>query len=292
MKRLLSTAAILLLAAASSEALPFDTVYSDGRSAAMGNLQAVLSEGGAAVLGNPAALARLNGTVLNSMTRDWYGTEVRSYAVSLGRPFGRGGLGLAWHRYGLGELWTENLIALSGAWSWKLGSSGSPLALGTTLKGLQLAAPGYEGEDYAGDASTWAADLALTFAPLDFLRLAWVEENLAAGELTLLKAGAEHRAAPRKSRGGLGLLWRDDLTLALEYQKTANREAHLHFGVELNFYGAFLVRGGAGHDFASAGFGLDGGSWHLDSAFESRGKLGTSLLFSFNYSLGEEETRP
>ncbi len=288
MRRLLLTT-LLLAMATSAAALPFDTVFSGGRSAALGNTQAVFSEDGAAVLGNPAALADVRGTMLHTMTRDWYGTQVRSYAVSLARPLGRrGGLGLAWHFYGLSELWTENLLALS----YGLNTDGAPfgtrVGLGATAKALQVAVPGYTGADYQGDFLTWAADLALTLEPKSWLRFAWVEENLGAGEMSLLTSGSRWRAAPRKSRGGLGLLWRDDLMLGLEYQKTENREGEIHFGIELNFYGAFLVRGGAGQSYASAGFGLDGVRWQLDGAFESRGRLGTSLIFSLNYRLGEE----
>lgn len=287
--RKLLLAALLIAAAAPAWSLPFETVFSDGRSAAMGNTQAVFSENGAAVLGNPAALASVRGLMLHSMTRDWYGTEVRSYAVSLARPLGRdGGIGLAWHRYGLSDLWTENLLALSYGFSRDLNPFDTRLGIGVTAKALQVAVPGYEEDDYQGDFLTWAADLALTLEPRSWLRFAWVEENLGAGDMTLLDGGSRYRAAPRKSRGGVGVLWRDDLMLGVEYHNSENRDSEIHFGVELNFYGAFLVRGGAGESYASAGFGLDGVHWQLDGAFESRGELGTSLIFSLNYRLGEE----
>jgi hypothetical protein len=286
-------ALLILMAAVPAGALPFDTVFSGGRSAAMGDMRAVFSENGEAVLGNPAALAGLQGTMVQSFTRNWYGTDLRSYAVSLAHPFGRGGgLGLAWHRFGHSDLWTENLLALAGGWQRPLGPLHSPLSLGFALKALQVSAPAYEEDDYQGDFITWSADLALSLEPLSFLRIAWVEENLGAGEMKLLNGGTPYRAAPRKSRVGCGLLWRDDITLGIEYQKTETREGSLHFGLELNFYGAFLVRGGAGRDYASAGFGLDGETWQFDGAFESRGRLGTSLLFSLNYRLGKEVVRP
>ena len=65
----------------------------------------------------------------------------------------------------------------------------------------------------------------------------------------------------------------------------------LLFGAELGFYNALLLRGGAGLHYASAGFALRGERWQLDTAFESRKSIGTSLIFSFNYSLWNRGTR-
>ena len=292
MQRIAAIAALAALGfAGRAAALPFENVASGGRSAAMGDMQATLSLGSEAVLGNPALLGEVKSLSVNAMTRDWYGSGMRSYAVSVAQPLGDLGLGLAWHRFGQSDLWTEDLIALGGAWTYQLPTGTMRINLGGSLKAMQVAAPGYRGSDYQGDFTTWSGDLAAMIEPMPFLRAAWTGENLAAGKMTLLDGGERHRSAPRRQRLGLSLRWGEDLLLAAEYVKREERDGKLHLGGELGFYQAFTVRAGAGEGFATAGFGVDGGRWQADAAFESRGQLGTSLVFSIRLQPGKPAGR-
>ncbi len=161
------------------------------------------------------------------------------------------------------------------------------LRLGLSFKLRQIAAPGYTGSDYTGDYRGVALDFGLRFVHSSGLNLAWVGENLLREQTSLIENGATWFAAHRKLRLGLGFRWQEDLEFGLEYLWRQDRDGQLLFGAELGFYDAFLLRGGAGLSYASAGFGLRSDKWQFDSAFESRKSLGTSLIFSLNYSLGE-----
>ncbi len=276
---------LCLSIATTASALPFDTVIPSGRSAAMGGMQTLTSLGPGTVLGNPAGLVDLTYPGLMVLGRDWYGTDVRSYATAFAQPLGDGGLGFAWHFFGESDIWTENLLALAGAWSLPAPAADGKISFGFTFKALVISAPAYTHFDYAGDQVAKALDLGLRYDVRPDLQLAWVEENLFSEETSLIENGELWRAAQRKQRWGGSYRWRDDLIFGVEYLKRENRKSEWLFGVELGFYDAFLLRGGAGFDYASAGFGLRSKRWQLDTAFESRKSLGTSLIFSLNYAL-------
>ena len=278
---------VLLCLVARATALPFDTVIPGGRSAAMGGMQGLSALGPDAVLGNPAGLVGLAYPGLMVMARDWYSTGVRSYSALWARPLGRGGAGLAWHRFGEDEIWTEDLLAAGGAWPFAIPSLRADLDLGITLKLLQIAAPAYTGSDYAGDYRGVAVDFGIRVTHASGMRFAWVGENLLREQTSLIDGGETWHAAQGKQRLGFGYLWHEDLEFGLEYLWRQDREGKLLFGAELGFYDAFLLRGGAGLGYAAAGFGLRSDRWQLDTAFESRKSLGTSLILSLNYVLGE-----
>ncbi|MBN2169763.1 MAG: hypothetical protein JW819_00415 [Candidatus Krumholzibacteriota bacterium] len=285
-------AALLALGAAGARALPFDTVMPGGRSTAMGGVQSVFCQGADAVLGNPADLGFIGEGSALLMTRDWFDSGLRSWSAAWAQPWGPAGLGVSWHRFGDSDLWTEDVLALGGAWSLEHRRTGALVGLGASLKGLQVAAPAYSGHDYQGDFRTWAVDAALTVEPLSFLRVAHVAENLACGDMTLLGGRPRWRAAARLHRSGVAFRWRGDLMLGAEHVWQEGRDDRINFGAELSFFEAFRVRGGAGRNYASAGFGVDAERWRFDGSYESRGDLGTSLVFSLRFLLGPARGTP
>ncbi|MCP4547224.1 MAG: hypothetical protein GY835_12265 [bacterium] len=283
---ILTTSLLLLIYAVQADALPFDTVQGSARGAAMAGMNSVVDRNAAVVFGNPARLGALNYATVQMMTRDWYNSGIRSWSAAYARPLGAFGLGIGWHRFGLNDLWTEDAISLAGAWT----VPKTPITeltghVGGAVKLLQVAAPGYEGDHYQGDFRLWAVDLSLLMTRGPFT-MVWAEENLACADMTMLEGGQRYRGAPRKHRGGLSYRWRDDLLLACEYRKQQDFSAEFNIGFELSFYSAFYIRGGGSEHHASAGFGLRGDKWDADGAFESRGKLGTSLIFSLTWNLG------
>lgn len=285
--------ALLILLATSAAATPFDNILGGGRSAALGGMLGCSETGPTCALTNPAALAFLPGNAFQAAGRTWYETElVRSATVAWARPVGNGGVGVAWHRFGQSDLWTEDLMVFGGGWTLRETMTGARLAIGGNLKALQVAAPGYEGDDYQGAFRSWAADLAVFVEPFPFLRLSRIEENLGCGEITLLDGGNRWRAAPRRSRSGCSFTWRDDLVIGGEWVSRPGRAGEMLFGAELSFYRAFTVRGGAGSRLAAAGFGLSAQMWSLDLAFETRRELGSSLILSFTRLLGGKEQTP
>jgi len=280
--KLRATLLLALILAPSLAAEPFATVTVDARSAALGGVRAGMGIDPGAGLSNPALLAELSQPGAQFLYRDWYGSGAQSMAAGWAMPWRGGGMSLSWHRFGLGELYTEDCLALG------LGLHVAPRILaGIQIKGLQLAVPGYEGSDYAGDARSLALDLSLQYTLRDNLQFNWLEENLYAGEMELLDGGETWPAAPRGSRQSLRYLWRQDLALVLEHWGRPGRDATLLFGAELRFFDAFHVRAGSGLNSVTVGFGLKARRWRADFAFESRGRLGNCLTFAFAPLLGE-----
>lgn len=270
--------------AALASASTFQNILLDTRGAALGGVHTGMAAEPGSALANPALLSSLNHAGGHFLVRDWYGSGANTYAAGWAQPWKKFGLGVSWHRFGQDGVYTEDQLSLS--LGGRLQVLKRSVNLGASFKRLQLAFPGYQGLDYAGDSGSYAFDFAATVKLGKQLDLNLLEENLIAGEAQYLSEGETWRAALRSSRQSLRYLWRSDLALILEHWGRSGRDPVLLFGAELRFFDAFHVRAGSGSNSATAGFGLSAEKWRADFAFESKGSLGTSLTFSISPLFG------
>ncbi len=276
--------AITMITANLASATTFQNILLDVRGAALGGVHTGIAPDPGSALANPALLGSMETSGGHFLIRDWYGSGATSYAAGWVQPMKGLGLGLSWHRFGQDGVYTEDQIGLGLGGQVRILKR--PVKLGANFKRLQVAFPGYEGLDYAGDTGTFSFDLAGSIKLGKQLELNWLEENLVTGEVQYLNDGETWRAGLRSSRQSLRYLWRSDLALILEHWGRAGRDPALQFGAELRFFDAFHVRAGSGSNSATAGFGLSAADWRADFAFESKGSLGTSLTFSISPLFG------
>ncbi len=285
--RRFTLALILLTLASSASAELFSQIVLDGRSEALGGNATGIETDGASALANPARLPQLRQAGAHFLLHDWYGSGVRSSTVAWLQPYRGGGFSVAWHRYGLSDLWVEDEISLGAGWSFEL--AGRNLGLGLRLRGLVLDVPGYEGSDLLDSMRGFTFDASILLPYSRDLSFAFQAKSLAASEIEMLEGGETWSMARGESRLAGTYLWRKNLALIFEYRSIPGRDAELIFGSELRFFEAFHIRGGTTGRYATAGFGLRAARWNMDFAFQSRGRLGNTLTFSLSPIFGSKE---
>ncbi len=286
MKRLLLLLGVLALAS-STQAELFSQIVLDGRSEALGGNATGIETDAASSLANPARLPYLQGAGAHFLLHDWYGSGVRSSTAAWLQPYRSGGLSVAWHRYGLSDLWVEDEISLGAGWSIKF--LGRNLGIGMRFRGLILDVPGYDGSDLIDSMRGFTFDASVLLPYSRNLSFAILAKSLAASEIEMLDGGESWGMARSESRLAATYLWRSNLALLFEYRSIPGREAELIFGSELRFFDAFHIRGGTTGRYATAGFGLRAARWNMDFAFQSRGRLGNTLTFSLSPIFGSRE---
>jgi len=215
-----------------------------------------------AVVWNPAGLTQKVSLEMTGMINRVYSVEgLRNdyFAISKTVRAGKMGIGFAWMRTELSDVYSEDNILVSIAHEIKSG-----LSAGVTLKRFSVSAPGYDyynDPNFLGDDNAWSADASL-FYKHGNMRAGLAARNLFQPELKLISTTVAPDKVPREFAVGVSYLFRNTMLLTGEVRRKNFVPAYydskftVHGGTEVWFYDVFALRAGYDGGHATVGWGL------------------------------------
>lgn len=280
----------LLAAATSGEAIAAGTsgaqflgIGFDARSAAMGGASAAIVDGRAALVWNPAGLARVGGPTFSVSHVAWL-DDVSYQQASYSMPMGRSGavgvsLGqgsVSWDNTGAGSFEAADLSGAVG-YARRIGRN---LAVGADVRYVSSSL----GDD---EAATYSFDAGVLYVPTDRVSFGAAVRHVGPG----LEFGSESDPLPLTLVGGASYRWRDVL-LALDVAQQNDLDTEARFGVEYSPLEYLDLRAGVvgGGESAlapfTAGVGLHWNErWMLDYAYRPS-DLGATHQVALSAALG------
>jgi hypothetical protein len=307
--------ALALLAAATPARAYFDDVETGARAQAMGQAGAAMVEDVTAFYWNPAALDRIERREAFAA----YGKPLGASGLYTGAVAvaGRGpgplralGLALAWRRYGVSDVYAEDLFQVSAGRTVKRFASGHELALGGALKLGRVGLTPYPDPetgapvDY-GSRSALSFDGSLLWRAPWKLDVSWVAYDVNSPDYGFI-AGSDGTDAPARHRVGAAYRWNPESTVGAAWTSGVHGgSARFDVGLEIWFYDVFAIRSGltdlgglpdpgtpAQRFQYAGGFGLRDERWRFDAAVATTRELGTSYRFSLVVPFGGGAAAP
>lgn len=307
--------AALLLASPRPAAAYFEDVDTGARAQGMGQAGAAMVEDVTAFYWNPAALDRLERREAFTAYGKPLGVSgLYTGAVAVG---GRGpgalrgvGLALAWRRYGVSDVYSEDLFQVSAGRTVKRFASGHELALGGALKVGRIGVAAYPDPE-TGASVDYGSRSALSFdssvlwrAPWK-LDVSWVAYDWNSPDYGFFD-GSDGAEVPTRHRVGAAYRWNPESTVGAAWSSAGNGAgARFDVGLEIWFYDVFAIRSGltdlgglpdpgtSAQRFQYAGgIGLRDERWRFDAAVATTRELGTSYRFSLVVPFGGGAAAP
>ncbi len=300
----MAAAVVMALALGAGPAFAyFEDVDTGARAQGMGTAGAAMTDDVTAFYWNPAALDRLKRNEgLAAYGRPLGANGLYTGALAIG---GRGpgplrdlGMVLAWHRYGLSDVYAEDLWQLSAGRTVKRTRGGHELALGGALKVGRVGLSPYA-DPLTGSPVEYGAKTALSFdtsvlwrAPYR-LDVGWTAYDWARPDYGFFEAG-EGTEVPTRHRVSAAYHWNRESTLGAAWTSAGTQGgSRLDVGIEIWFYDVFAIRSGltdlgglpdpgtSAQRFQYAGgLGLRNERWRFVAAVATTRELGTSYRFS------------
>ncbi len=297
----------LALGAAPARAY-FDDVQTGARAQGMGTAGMAMIDDVTAYAWNPSALDRLE-------RRQAYAAYGKPLGVSGlytggvaygGRAPGLGSLGLAaaWNRYGITDVYAEDLFSVSAGQTVKRFASGHALALGGSLKYGHIGIASFDDPvdgtpvDF-GSRSALSFDTAVGWRTPWNVDFAWVATDWNRPDFGFIE-GSSGTEVPTSHRLGVAFRWNPESTVGAAWTSSKGAiPARFDVGFEIQFFDVFAIRsaltdlGGLPDPGTSAqrfqyagGFGLINERWNFDAAVATTRELGTSYRFSLIVPFG------
>ena len=279
--------ALALLLVPSSASSNFVSPEVGARPLAVGGAFVAVADDANAVVWNPAGLTQKISFELTGMINRVYSVDgLRSdyFAVSKTLRAGKMGVGLAWMRTGLIDVYSEDNILVSVAH--QVGPTG--LSAGVTLKRFSVSAPGYEyynDPNFKGDDDAWSADLAL-FYKHGNTRLGAALRNVVEPELSLITTTVSPDRVPREVALGASYVFRNTMLLTGEVRRRSfvpsyyDSKLSFHGGAEVWFFDVFALRTGFDGGHPTVGWGLFVDPVGVDISLMSAGRVGNIYRLS------------
>jgi hypothetical protein len=307
---LLACACAGACAGAGPAAAYFEEVGSGARAQGMGTAGAAMTDDVTAFYWNPAALDRLSrseafaayGRLLGSP-----GLYAGAVAVG-GRAPGRLkslGIAGAWHRFGVSDVYSEDLWQLSVGRTVRRFPSGHEIALGGALKVGRVGLTPYP-DPVSGAPVDYGAKTALSFDSSVLWRspwkldVAWTAYDWTSPDYGFFAPG-EGTEVPTRHRLAAAYRWNRESTLGAAWTSAGTHgTSRFDLGIEIWFYDVFAIRSGltdlgglpdpgtSAQRFQYAGgVGLRDKRWRFDAAVATTRELGTSYRFSLIVPFGQ-----
>ncbi len=240
-----------------------------------------------AVVWNPAGLTQKVSFEMTGMINRVYSVDgLRSdyFAASKTLRAGKMGIGFAWMRTAVTDVYSEDNILLSVAH--ELGMPG--LSGGVTLKRFSVSAPGYEyynDPNFKGDDDTWSADLSV-FYRRGNLRAGAALRNVVEPELSLISTTTQPDRVPREFALGASYVFRGTMLLSGEVRRKSfvpsyyDSKFSFHAGTEVWFFDVFALRTGFDGGHPTVGWGLFVDPVGVDISLFSAGRIGNIYRLS------------
>ncbi len=257
------------------------------RPLAVGGAFVAVADDANAVVWNPAGLTQKISFEMTGMINRIYSVDgLRSdyFAASKTLRAGKMGVGFAWMRTGLIDVYSEDNILVSVAH--QVGPKG--LSAGVTLKRFSISAPGYEyynDSNFKGDDDAWSADLAL-FYKRGNTRLGAALRNVVEPELSLITTTVSPDKVPREVALGASYVFRNTMLLTGEVRRRSfvpsyyDSKLSFHGGAEVWFFDVFALRTGFDGGHPTVGWGLFVDPVGVDISLMSAGRVGNIYRLS------------
>jgi hypothetical protein len=302
-------AVVLLAAAAGPAAAYFQDVDTGARAQGMGTAGAAMVDDVSAFYWNPAALDRLPRREAFAAYGKPLGVSgLYSGAVAVaGRgpgPLAGVGLALAWHRYGVSDVYSEDLWQVSAGKTVRRFGSGHELALGGSLKVGRIGFAPFP-DPLTGAPSEYGAKTGLSFDTAALWRspwkldVSWVAYDWTSPDYGFIE-GSDGTEVANRHRVGAAYRWNPESTVGAAWTSAGpGGAARFDLGLEIWFYDVFAIRSGltdlgglpdpgtSAQRFQYAGgVGLRNSRWRFDAAVATTRELGTSYRFSLIMPFG------
>ena len=311
----LTGACVWACASAGPAAAYFEEVGSGARAQGMGTAGAAMTDDVTAFHWNRAALDRLSrpeafaayGRLLGSPGLHTGAVAVGGRAPGRLRNFGIAG---AWHRFGVSDVYSEDLWQLSAGRTVRRFASGHEVALGGAVKVGRVGVTPYA-DPMSGAPVDYGAKTALSFdsavlwrAPWK-LDVAWVAYDWTSPDYGFFAEGAATEV-PTRHRLAAAYRWNRESTVGAAWTSAGTHgSSRFDLGLEIWFYDVFAIRSGltdlgglpdpgtSAQRFQYAGgIGLRNERWRFDAAVATTRELGTSYRFSLIVPFGATAPAP
>lgn len=301
--------ALAMLLAPRLAAAYFEDVDTGARAQGMGTAGAAMVEDVTAFYWNPAALDRLarpEAFAAYGKPLGVSGLYTGSVAVG-GRgpgPLRDVGLAFAWHRYGVSDVYSEDLFQVSAGHTVKRFASGHELALGGAIKAGRIGVAAYP-DPVSGTPVDYGSKTGLSFDSAVLWRspwkldMSWVAYDWTSPDYGFFD-GSDGTDVPTRHRVGAAYRWNPESTVGAAWTSAGHEGgARFDVGLEIWFYDVFAIRSGltdlgglpdpgtpATRFQYAGGIGLRDERWRFDLAVATTRELGTSYRFSLIVPFG------
>lgn len=306
---LAALAVIALLGTPSLAHAWFENSDTGARGQGMGTAGAAVVQDVTAFAWNPAALDRMTRNEVMAAYGNPLGVQtLYAGALAVG---GRGpgplrtlGMALAWRRYGVQNVYSEDLLQVSAGRTARRWGRGHELALGGSLKLGRVSFTPYPDPltglpvDY-GSRSRLSLDTSVLWRMPWKLDVAWNATDWNSPDFDFVE-GDGGSDVPLRHRVSAAYRWNRESTLGASWTSPGSRGgSRLDLGLEVWFFDVFAIRsaltdiGGLPDPGSSAqrfqyagGVGLRDDRWRIDAAVATTRDLGTSYRFSLIVPFG------
>jgi len=255
---------------------------------------------------NPAGLAGLEGYAGFLDYARPYGVEdLAANAIAVGGRAFDTGVAVAWHRFGLADVYAEDLFCAAAGRTLARPLNGHTLDGGVTLKVARVSFQPFTIQgttasvDY-GARTEPSLDLGLRWSTPWRMSFAWVGRDLTSPDFEF-QAGSGAGELPARQEFGLAYAWNPQSTVFGGWSETdAAGSTNLNLGLEVWFYEVFAIRSGLANvreiarsdgllvtndEFRyTGGVGVKHRGWEIDMAAVTHRRLGASYRASLRWA--------
>ena len=265
----------------------FERLQASARATSFGGAYSAVANDASAAFYNPAAMVAMNRAETLAMYAKPFNIE--GYQASyIGAVLPRDGisLGAYWHRTGVSDVMSENLIGLSAGRDLLPPGGDIALAVGGTLKIAQV---GYaqDGDADYGSQTKATADLSALLNVTEKVAFSYALRNVVEPEFDFV-SGNGGTPLLRTNDLGVSYRWNPASIVAATVSQNAYQEWRVQLGGEVWFQEVFAVRSGFVEGDFAGGVGLKATNFLVDISFLTNAALGVSYEVALRVPFGDQ----
>lgn len=276
--------AFLLLSARSATAY-LERFFVSTRTVSLGGAFVAIADDPSAAVINPAGLTQVTELgFLSSYTRPFDISDLEEHFVAVAVPTRLGAIGVSWHRFGLEDVTSENLITLAYGRDYIRTSQDASLSFGGSIDIARVDVRGkYD------DAKTVVTGGASVFLrPFPIIGLGYAVRNIGQPSFDFVAGGGKTDLEMTQSVG-LAYHLRGRFILVLQTDKEQDGEWRDRLGLEYVAGKELQLRAGLNGGDVAGGVGLKVSGVSVDLGVTSHDVLGVSYLLSVGFTLPTAE---
>ncbi|MEJ2720846.1 MAG: hypothetical protein P8181_06850 [bacterium] len=266
----------------------FERVFLSARNQSMGGAFVGVANDASATIINPAGLTEVNSvSFLSSLARPYGLSDLSESCIAAAVPTRFGNVGLAWHRFALEDVTSEDLFSLSFGRDLIRRSQGASLSIGA---GLDVVNVSYAEDEIDDSKTAISGSVGVLLRPFPMIGIGYAVRNIGEPSFDFI-AGGGATSLGMTHTFGLAYHWNDACSILYDRERDQDAKWQNRFGLEV-FAGANLrVRAGLAGSDVTGGIGVVISNLTIDAGVTAHEVLGTTYMVSVGVALpsGDEK---
>ncbi len=272
--------ALLLLSVRPSLAY-FERFFISTRTFSLGGAFVALADDPSAAVLNPAGLTQLSSAgFLASYVRPYDVSDLEEHHIAAAVPTSIGAFGVSWHRFGLRDVTSEDLITLAYGRDYIRTSQDASLSFGGSVDIARVDIR----DTYNASKTVVSGSAGVLLQPFPIIGLGYSVRNIGQPSFDFVAGGGKTTLKTTQSVG-LAYHWRRRFSLFLQTDKGQDGKWRNALGLEYVTGRELMLRAGLSDGDVAGGIGLKVSGLTVDLGMSSHDMLGVSYLVSVGFAL-------